>query len=262
MIQSSDSTQIDDSQLHMSPVFPLTGCRAVVHIDRLSQDMVETCRSSGFVLCSQDSWNIEPRSPTFPQSDPESCPKSPVFSGTGQVDNGQVERSPAFGRKAQHEASPSSCIRHDCDNSEVVFSSQDSLSLSVRSCCSESPVFPKSPQTTNILPPSDGVSFHKSLDGEQAEENSEQPMSPVFGTTQAQRRTFTDEQNTSVASELRGPDREEKLDGKEVSSGGGGHKRKKEGALPHPTSEIKTSFRNKIKVQDEKSLKYFLHIIP
>ncbi|XP_037544140.1 uncharacterized protein uimc1 [Nematolebias whitei] len=219
--QSSDSTQIDDSQLHMSPVFPLTGCRAVVHIDRLSQDMVETCRSSGFVLCSQDSWNIEPRSPTFPRSNAESCPKSPVFSGTGQVDNGQVEPSPAFVRKAQHETSPSCCKRHDCENSEVEFSSQDSLSLSVRSCCSKSPVFPKSSQTTNILPPSDGLSFHKSLAGEQAEENGEQPVSPVFGTTQAQRRTFTHEQKTPVASELRGSDREEKLDGKEETKSDG-----------------------------------------
>ncbi|XP_024864583.1 BRCA1-A complex subunit RAP80 isoform X2 [Kryptolebias marmoratus] len=217
--RSSDSTQIDDSQLQKSPVFPLTSCSAAVHINRLSQNLVETCRSSGFVLCSQDSWApTELRSPTFPRSNPISCPKSPVFSETRQGDIGQVERSPASDRNGQHETDPSACKLHDCENSEFVFSSQESLSPSVRSPRSKSPVFPKSPKTSK-LPPSASPSFLS-----QTEENNERSLSPVFGVTEPRLRIHTSEEKRSAGSsgsELRGPDSEEKFNSEEKTKSDG-----------------------------------------
>lgn len=165
MNQSCDSTQIDDCELHKSPVFPSTGCRAEVHVPRLSQNLLETCRTSGFVLCSQDSStstqkspSARHKSPTFPQSPDKLAlsnstarPKSPVFSETDQGDDGEVEpspeyfKSPVFGRNTQHEKLPSAC-KATSENSGFMFSSQESLSSSVRptSCRPRSPVFPRS----------------------------------------------------------------------------------------------------------------------
>ncbi|XP_008426924.1 BRCA1-A complex subunit RAP80 isoform X1 [Poecilia reticulata] len=147
--QSSDSTDIEDFQLQMSPVFPLTGCRAEVHVSRLNLDLVETCKSSGFVLCSQDSListqkSAQPRSPVFPQSNPIFCPKSPVFPGDDMGRERQLEqsptfvKSPVFGRTAD-------CSNHPaCENTELSFSSQESSNPTVRSCSPHSPVFHKS----------------------------------------------------------------------------------------------------------------------
>uniref|UniRef100_A0A3Q1F4T6 Ubiquitin interaction motif containing 1 n=2 Tax=Acanthochromis polyacanthus TaxID=80966 RepID=A0A3Q1F4T6_9TELE len=137
--QSSDSTQIDELQLCKSPVFPSTGGRAEVHISRLPQDQLDSCRNSGFVLCSQDSWAstqipAQPKSPTFPESDP--TPPRPVSS--------EADPSPVFGRNAQRETSPSACKPHasvcspTCENSGFTLSSQDSLSATARP---KSPVF-------------------------------------------------------------------------------------------------------------------------
>ncbi|XP_008276340.1 neurofilament heavy polypeptide [Stegastes partitus] len=188
--QSSDSTQIDDCQLRKSPVFPSTGSRAKVHVSRLTQDLLDTCRNSGFVLCSQDSWAstqipAQPKSPTFPESDLTTCPKSPVFPEADkspvfpeadkspvfpeadkspvfpeadkspvfpEADKSPVfpeaDKSPVFGRNTQRETSPSACkpqvsaCSPKCENSGFAFSSQESLTSTVRP---KSPVFPRSP---------------------------------------------------------------------------------------------------------------------
>uniref|UniRef100_A0A3P9PWV3 Ubiquitin interaction motif containing 1 n=1 Tax=Poecilia reticulata TaxID=8081 RepID=A0A3P9PWV3_POERE len=113
--QSSDSTDIEDFQLQMSPVFPLTGCRAEVHVSRLNLDLVETCKSSG---------------PVFPGDDmgrERQLEQSPTFV-----------KSPVFGRTAD-------CSNHPaCENTELSFSSQESSNPTVRSCSPHSPVFHKS----------------------------------------------------------------------------------------------------------------------
>ncbi|XP_062289260.1 BRCA1-A complex subunit RAP80 [Scomber scombrus] len=155
--QSCDSTQIDDCHLGKSPVFPLTGCRAEVLVPRLDPDTLQTCRSSGFVLCSQDSSSptqkspsAQRTSPTFPKIPggvalPESTAprKSPVFSETGDGEQSpEYLKSPVFGRNTQHETLPSAC-KASSENSGFMFSSQESLCSSVRptSCRSRSPVF-------------------------------------------------------------------------------------------------------------------------
>ncbi|XP_036071079.1 BRCA1-A complex subunit RAP80 isoform X1 [Oryzias melastigma] len=101
--QSSDSTRIDGSEPVKSPVFPLTGCRAVVHVDRLSQEVVESCRHSGFVSCSQDTWSCTQkstwtRSPTFPQSNPKS-PASPT-ADPELATSSQESLTPPLGRRS------------------------------------------------------------------------------------------------------------------------------------------------------------------
>lgn len=176
--QSSDSTHIDDSQLQMSPVFPLTGCRAEVHLNRLNVDVVETCRSSGFVLCSQDSSGLtasspRPRSPVFPQSNRISCPTSPEVRGEDRGHEGQTfAQSPVFGRTAERETSPSP--HPACEDAEFCFSSQESLTPTVRSDPPQSPVFPKSPSERR-----------ESTEG-QVERRDERSVSPVFGLTDQQ----------------------------------------------------------------------------
>ncbi|XP_023818684.1 BRCA1-A complex subunit RAP80 isoform X1 [Oryzias latipes] len=95
--QSSDSTRIDESEPQESPVFPLTGCRAVVHVDRLSEEVVDSCRHSGFVSSSQDTWSWTQkstwtRSPTFPQSNPKT-PGSPT-AGPELVSSSQESPTP------------------------------------------------------------------------------------------------------------------------------------------------------------------------
>ncbi|XP_030601508.1 BRCA1-A complex subunit RAP80 isoform X4 [Archocentrus centrarchus] len=187
--QSSDSTQIEDSQLRRSPVFPPSGCRAEVRIDRLSQDLLDTCRSAGFVLCTQDSLNstqksTRPRSPTFPESNLASRPKSPVLSGVDPNDSDEIEpspecvKSPAFGRETPHEQTvckprDSACSQGH-ENSGFTFSSQESLTPSVRAA---SPVFPRSPS----IPASERLAFPKSPDRGQTKPSHTCSVSPVFG---------------------------------------------------------------------------------
>ncbi|KAM4726080.1 uncharacterized protein uimc1 isoform 2-T2 [Anableps anableps] len=199
--QSSDSTHIDDSQLQMSPVFPLTGCRAEVHINKLSWDLVETCKSSGFVLCSQDSListqkSVQPRSPIFPQSNQISCPKSPVFPGDDKEHEGKLERSPTFvkspvfGRTAEREMSLGASNHPTCENAELGFSSQESLIPTGRSCLPQSPVFPKtSPERSSL---------HK------VKQRKERSTSPVFGLTEPQGTAQQDK-----PAELRGSDHDQ-----------------------------------------------------
>lgn len=230
--QSSDSTQIDDCQLRKSPVFPSTGCRAEIHVPRLSQDLLETCRTSGFVLCSQDSWTLpqksqpaQPRSPTFPKSPKRSCTltlsKSPVFSETDhRGDDGETEpgpecfKSPVFGRNTQHERSPSACKSQvSVCNSGFMLSSQESLTSSVRStsCRPKSPVFPRS------LPPPERSATCKSpifseTDGGQTEQSHGRCASPVFARTEPRQKSHHDVQKHSAspsAAELRGSGSEE-----------------------------------------------------
>ena len=210
--QSSDSSQVEDSLLCKSPVFPSTDCRALVHVPRLSQDLLETCRSSGFVLCSQDtcaspqrSLPAQPQSPTFPRSPGNltSCPKSPV-SLQGHDEETQLTqsleylRSPVFGRNSQGETTPSACkpVLSVCEHSGLEFSSsQESLTSSVRSasCRPQSPVFPRSPAP----PPPPGRSSICSETHRGAAEPSHGPSSsPVFG--RSGREVGDDEPKTSV----------------------------------------------------------------
>lgn len=155
--QSSDSTQIEDSQPPKSPVFTASGCRVEVCIQPLSQNMLKACHNSGFVLCSEDSQtsplkSLQTKSQTFPKSPkrpsdltptPKSPtrPKSPVFSETDPGEDGEAEycTSPVFGRNTQHEKPPSAC-KTQASDSEFIFSSQDSLTTRP-----QSPVFPLSP---------------------------------------------------------------------------------------------------------------------
>nr|XP_020470833.1 BRCA1-A complex subunit RAP80 isoform X2 [Monopterus albus] len=206
--QSPDSTQIDECQLMKSPVFPSTGCRVEVRIPRLSQDLLHTCRTSGFVLCSQDSCTMtpkslsaHPKSPTFPKSPRElgACPKSPVFSETDQGDDSEAElspeyvKSPVFGTNTQHERSPSACTASVgvCGNSGFIFSSQGTLISSMRSmsCWPKSPVFPRSPRN---LSPLETSAIGKNpviseTDRGQTEQRHGCSTSPVFRTQRRQK---------------------------------------------------------------------------
>lgn len=149
--QSSDSTQIEECLLRKSPVFPSSYCKAEVHIPRLSQNLVRTCVSSGFVWCSQDSSPLKSlpaqrRSPTFPKSPERNADRvfrnSPVFSESRLEAGGDSTPencgSPVFGGNSPRV--------HNC-NSEFMFSSQESFTSVVRSASGrpQSPVFPKSP---------------------------------------------------------------------------------------------------------------------
>ncbi|XP_035998702.1 BRCA1-A complex subunit RAP80 isoform X2 [Fundulus heteroclitus] len=188
--QSSDSTHIDDSQAQLSPVFPLTGSKAEVRVYRLNQDLVETCKSSGFVLCSQDSLTLtqnsaQPRSPIFPQSNRVSCPKSPVFPEDDKGHERQsqwspkIVGSPVVSRTAECEISAGASKQPPCENAEFCFSSQESLNPTVGSSLTQSPVFPKSPSDQSLL--------HKDPDRGQVEQSDERSGSPAFGLTEPQR---------------------------------------------------------------------------
>ncbi|XP_054873076.1 BRCA1-A complex subunit RAP80 isoform X2 [Amphiprion ocellaris] len=166
--QSSDSTQIDDLQLRKSPVFPSTGGRAEVHVCRLTQDLLDSCRSSGFVLCSQDSWAstqipAQPKSPTFRESNPTTRPGSIVSSEAVP----SPSKSPVFGRNTRRETSPSACKPHasicssTCENSGFTLSSQDSLTATARP---KSPVFLSERLPKKPTEPSPGRSGSPVLD--------------------------------------------------------------------------------------------------
>ncbi|XP_077402418.1 uncharacterized protein uimc1 isoform X2 [Vanacampus margaritifer] len=144
--QSCDSTQIDDSPLLKSPVFPMSGRRARVLSSQLSQDVLQSCKTYGFMLCSQ----------LMDESVPSSARhKSPVFceSDTGD-DCAEYVKSPAFGEEARHDSSPDGkASSPDGPNSDFIFSSQESLSPSARpsSCTPVSPIFPSSPAPSTKL---------------------------------------------------------------------------------------------------------------
>ncbi|MEQ2287531.1 hypothetical protein AMECASPLE_013554 [Ameca splendens] len=152
--QSSSSTHIDDSQLQMSPVFPLTGCKAEVHINRLNSDLVETCKSTG-----------------------------PVFPGDDEGNEGQPEwnpkfKSPVFGKTAECEMSLRASKHSANENAEFGFFTQESLIPTVRSCPPQSPVLPKRSSDWSLLliDPDQG----------QVEQRDERSTSPVFGLTDQQ----------------------------------------------------------------------------
>ncbi|XP_034539259.1 uncharacterized protein uimc1 isoform X3 [Notolabrus celidotus] len=212
--QSCDLTQIEDLK---SPVFPSTGCRT--EVPRLSQNLLDSCRTSGFVLCSQDS-SIVPlksqpdqlKSPTFPQSPKNSrdftLSRSPVFSEAEQGEDSETQldpvdfKSPVFGQTTQHEKSPSACRPPDC-TSAFGLSSQESLSSSVMStsCQPQSPVFSRRrclPET-DCPPDRSGVCrspvFSRT---EQTEQRHVGCKSPVFDRIEQRPQTKTiDVQNSS-----------------------------------------------------------------
>ncbi|KAJ0004069.1 hypothetical protein NQD34_010283 [Periophthalmus magnuspinnatus] len=94
--QSCDSTQIEDCDLPKSPVFPSSSLaqvqvQASVHVPRLDEKLLDSCVTSGFVLCSQDSSlptqnsNCHQliHSPTFPKS-PTLCPTKPTLKSSNR----------------------------------------------------------------------------------------------------------------------------------------------------------------------------------
>lgn len=87
-------------------------------IPRLSQELVQSCRTSGFVLCSQEmSVCNGAKNPTFPQRSRQSL----LLSEKDQGDMRALSLEP----------------------SGFNFCSQDSLSSSVTSTSCQSPVFPR-----------------------------------------------------------------------------------------------------------------------
>ena len=146
--------------------------------------------------------SAQPKSSTSPQSNLTSCSKSPIFSETDWGADGQTEpsceyvKSPVFGRNTQRCA----CKHHDsvcsptCENSEFIFSSQDSLTPSTRfeSCHPKSPVFASSPSPPKSLPPSDRSVLPKSPHREEMEWTASHSTSPVFSLKAPRRRTQTD----------------------------------------------------------------------
>ncbi|KAK5918352.1 hypothetical protein CgunFtcFv8_003125 [Champsocephalus gunnari] len=210
--QSSDSTQIEDCQPPKSPVFPSPGCRAKVLVPRLSQDLLQTCRSSGFVLCSQDTLTSPRKSPTFPKSPKLSSKlsiklplcRSPLFSDLDEGDDGEYFKSPVFGWNTQNKTSASACKPQDCKSG---FSSQDSLTPSVRStsCPPKSPVFPRCPGLPNNPHSSERSATCRSpvsseSDGGQAEQSQGFCKSPVFGRTGQREHMNVDVQTHSSGS--------------------------------------------------------------
>lgn len=110
----------------------------------MSQDLLQSCRSSGFVLCSQDN-HMSPKSlpdgaksPTFPQSPQHSRgPPSQRTLVSSKPDQEHIrDRSP------ESCGSPDLCRPHGW-TSGFTFSSQDSLTPSVVSTSCRSPVFPR-----------------------------------------------------------------------------------------------------------------------
>lgn len=210
--QSSDSTQIEDCQLRKSPVFPLTTSRAQVCISRLSQDVLENCTASGFVLCTQDSCTqkslpAQPHSPTFPKSPtcvnnvilPETTPslKHGVLSETDQEDDAETQlspqycKSPIFGKNAQSE-DPQSAFRAEsrgCENSGFIALSQESLT----STSSQ----PRSPVFNKDLTVCQSPRFSETDQKQDTEQSRSCSKSPVFG------RTGQKQNTASLAAEFR-----------------------------------------------------------
>ncbi|XP_072302104.1 uncharacterized protein uimc1 [Eucyclogobius newberryi] len=143
--QSCDSTQIEDCDLPKSPVFPSSSpapVQVLVQIPRLEQTLLDSCTSSGFVLCSQDSsaptqnshFHQHVRSPTFPKS-PALCATNTtskrsqteildVANGTQLDPNPARCSSPVFGQTDSKSALKS----QTSDATAPVFSSQESAS--------------------------------------------------------------------------------------------------------------------------------------
>ncbi|XP_074529071.1 uncharacterized protein uimc1 isoform X2 [Halichoeres trimaculatus] len=223
--QSCDSTQIEDCK---SPVFPSTGCRAEVQGSHLSQNLPDSCRTSGFVLSSQGSSLLpqksqpyQSKSPTFPKSPPNSrdftLSKSPMFSETDQGEDSETQldlegfKSPVFGRTTQNEKSPNACKPPDF-NSAFMSSSQESLSSSSRSTSirPQSPVFPGSTGVPEPDCPPKGSGVCRSLEssegvGTQTEEKGVGSTSPVFDREQGPQNHVDIKGNSVKSAEIRGP---------------------------------------------------------
>ncbi|XP_076024531.1 uncharacterized protein uimc1 isoform X2 [Genypterus blacodes] len=224
--QSSDSTQIDDYQLPKSPVFPPSpslASRAEVYIPRLSQELLETCKTTGFVLCSQESWTsphrslpTQPKSPTFPKSQTNYralsirtvFPKSPVISETDQDEDEEMEqisefrKSPVFAGNSQNESPPHGCkpkVRDcipTCANSGFTFCSQESRTTS-KSWQGRSPVFPQTHKLSNSPTFPDSPAFPEADHGKDGDtlQSLDHPASPVFGRTSQQHKFSHEVQN-------------------------------------------------------------------
>lgn len=138
--QICDLTQIEDCDLRKSPV-----CQATVHVPRLSQNLLDSCNNTGFILCTLDSSKstqnsplpkTQRRSPTFSKS-PHPRPnnlESP--SQTDIVDlvddtetnlSPELGKSPVFGSNAKNDSSSCALNSETNEASGHMFSSQESL---------------------------------------------------------------------------------------------------------------------------------------
>nr|XP_043898744.1 uncharacterized protein uimc1 isoform X1 [Solea senegalensis]XP_043898746.1 uncharacterized protein uimc1 isoform X1 [Solea senegalensis]XP_043898747.1 uncharacterized protein uimc1 isoform X1 [Solea senegalensis] len=147
---ADNSAQV--SPLRNSPTFPASGCRVAVHVPRLSQNLLESCRTSGFVLfsqksCSSSQITVQPKSPKFPRSPGETalCPNSPAFSETEPGNDGETQlspeylKSPTFSGNMQREMSSQQSQR------------QSPVRTTSCSLSPNSPVFPGSPRKTSEM---------------------------------------------------------------------------------------------------------------
>lgn len=177
--------------------------------------MLETCRTSGSVSCSQDSWTLsaQPKSPIFPKSSSDlTFRKSPTFSETHHGDSGEKElspeycRSPVFGRNTQHRKSLSPCQPQVSDrNSGITLSSQASLTSSVRSvaCRPRSPVFPRSPSPPENLPPPERSATCKNPDSS-GTDGGQTGHSPLFGRSGRPQKSLLSQDLRTVRSAVTG----------------------------------------------------------
>ncbi|KAM4620888.1 uncharacterized protein uimc1 [Polymixia lowei] len=220
---TQDSTQNHLCQLHKSPTSPLMSLglahKPLVHVPKLSQELLETCKISGFVLCSQESLTStykslpsELKSPTFPEVPTLSrslVPStSPTFSGgslsseNDQGEDGDPEqgsnysKSPVFGRTSPNPMSLSACEAqvHVSELSEKVLAtcetlfSQESLMTCQNSlsCQPKSPIFLGSPAFSLNLAPSKRPTPPRRLGHSNNLSPSKKPIrpkSPVFSET-------------------------------------------------------------------------------
>ncbi|CAJ1063288.1 BRCA1-A complex subunit RAP80 isoform X2 [Xyrichtys novacula] len=268
--QSCDSTQIKDCK---SPVFPSVSCRAEVQVPPLSQNLLDSCRTSGFVLCSQNSVtappkspSTQPKSPTFPKSPQTSRDlspsKSPVFSETEQGDDSETQlspgdfKSPVFGQTTQHEKSQKASRPQDC-NTGFTFSSQDSSSSSVKStsCRPQSPVFLQSPGRPETVCPAKGSGVWRSpefsgTDGEQSEQRDVPSTSPVFDRTEGEQKHSEGPESRGLSQSLKQKVNEEDAD--EGSSRGESHEEKLDFLFSksHKTTNADVKFNKPSKSDD------------
>ncbi|XP_077597354.1 uncharacterized protein uimc1 isoform X2 [Stigmatopora nigra] len=141
----ADRVSIENNHPHKSSDLPTCDHKAKVTVPSLSQDVLKTCETVGFVVCSQ----------LLPERLPSSASYvNPSFSesDTGEdfalgEDFSQCIKSPVFGDTARLNGSPNAKTNNpDGANSDWIFYSQESSSSPQRPspCLTLSPVFPRS----------------------------------------------------------------------------------------------------------------------
>lgn len=159
--QSCDSTQVEeDHELPKSPVFPSSLCQVSVKVPRLSQNLMDSCKASGFVLCSPDSSVVTQHSQVYPLSCSPTFPKSPAphskflapkvtpasQSVIDRADSREPDRSPAlcrsavFGRTAETDV-PARALTTETSDTSGLSSSQENSTSFCQEELVKSPVF-------------------------------------------------------------------------------------------------------------------------